>query len=58
LAPAGPGFFHGGLFFWQSLKDAVGLPEGHVHQYAMMLGYAKPKYFRLPDRKMPKIYWK
>jgi nitroreductase len=24
----------------------------------MMLGYPKPKYFRLPERKAPKINWK
>ncbi len=52
------GIIHMGLQSWQPLIEAVGLPEGHVHQYAMMLGYAKPKYYRLPERKMPKIHWK
>jgi nitroreductase/NAD-dependent dihydropyrimidine dehydrogenase PreA subunit len=52
------GLLHGALQSWQPLKDTVGLPEGHSHQYAMMLGYSKPKYFRLPERKMPKIAWK
>jgi len=52
------GLMHGGMLLWQPLKEAVGLPEGHIHHYAMMLGYAKPKYFRLPERKAPKIYWK
>ena len=52
------GLLHGGLLAWQPLQEAVGLPEGHVHQYAMMLGYARPKYYRLPERKKPKIHWK
>lgn len=52
------GIIHMGLQTWQPLKEAVGLPEGHVHHYAMMLGYAKPRYYRLPERKIPKIQWK
>ncbi|MFH2065775.1 MAG: nitroreductase family protein [Pseudomonadota bacterium] len=52
------GLLHGALFSWQPLQEAVGLPKGHVHQYPMMLGYGKPKYFRLPERKMPNIQWK
>ena len=52
------GIIHMGLQTSKSLQEAVGLPEGHVHQYAMMLGYAKPRYYRLPERKIPKIHWR
>lgn len=52
------GLVHGGLLSWEPLKEAVGLPKGHVNHYAMMLGYAKPKYFRMPERKTPTIHWK
>jgi nitroreductase len=43
---------------WPPLHKAIGLPEGHSHHYPMMLGYPKAKYFRLPERKPPKITWK
>ena len=52
------GLLHGALLGWEPLQKVVGLPAGHVHHYAMMLGYAKPKYYRLPERKIPKIHWK
>ncbi|EFK11756.1 conserved domain protein [delta proteobacterium NaphS2] len=39
------------------IKEAVGLPENHPHHYPMMLGYSKLKYYRLPERKPPKIVW-
>ncbi len=41
----------------KELKEAIHLPDGHIHHYPMMLGYTKPKYFRLPERKSPKINW-
>ena len=40
------------------LKKAVGIPEGHTHHYPMMLGYTRPKYFRLPERRAPRITWR
>ena len=52
------GIIHMGLQSNKLLQEALGLPKGHVHHYAMMLGYAKPRYFRLPERKTPKIHWK
>jgi nitroreductase/NAD-dependent dihydropyrimidine dehydrogenase PreA subunit len=39
------------------LKAAVHLPVGHIYHYPMMLGYPKPKYFRMPERRSPKINW-
>jgi len=52
------GLLQGAMLSWDPLKEAVGLPEGHGHHYPMMIGYAKPKYYRLPERKPPKIYFK
>ncbi len=40
------------------LKKMVGLPDNHTHYYAMVLGYPKFKYYRLPERKPAKIIWK
>jgi len=40
------------------VRESVGLPDGHPYHYTMMLGYAKPKYTHLPERKAPKITWK
>jgi len=52
------GLVDGALQKSTSVKEAVGLPEGHPHHYPMMVGYPKPKYSRLPERKTPKITWK
>jgi nitroreductase/NAD-dependent dihydropyrimidine dehydrogenase PreA subunit len=52
------GFLQGGLRAWEPLKKAIGLPENHVHHYPIMLGYPKARYFRLPERRKPKITWK
>jgi nitroreductase len=52
------GLLHAGLENWGPLQEAVSLPAGHTHQYPMMLGYPKMKYFRLPERKTPKIHWR
>lgn len=49
------GLLQGALLSWDPLKETVGLPENHVHHYPMMIGYAKPRYYRLPERKPPKI---
>jgi len=40
------------------LKALIGLPDNHTHFYAMVLGYPKFKYYRLPERKPAKIIWK
>jgi nitroreductase/NAD-dependent dihydropyrimidine dehydrogenase PreA subunit len=37
------------------IKEALGIPAGHLHHYPMMLGYPKVKYHRLPQRKPPRI---
>ena len=52
------GLLQGALLSWPPLQKAIGLPEDHSHHYPMMLGYPKAEYFRLPQRKPPKITWK
>jgi nitroreductase/NAD-dependent dihydropyrimidine dehydrogenase PreA subunit len=52
------GLLQGALLAAPPLKKALGIPAGHSHHYPMMLGYPKAKYFRLPERKPPKITWK
>jgi nitroreductase/NAD-dependent dihydropyrimidine dehydrogenase PreA subunit len=52
------GLIQGVLLSSPNLKKKVGIPENHPHHYPMMLGYAKPKYFRLPERRAPKITWR
>lgn len=49
------GLLQGALLSSPSLKNALGIPKQHTHHYAMMLGYPKVKYYRLPERKPPKI---
>lgn len=52
------GLVEGALRSSSALRQAFGIPEGHPYHYPMMLGYAKTKYFRLPERRAPKITWK
>ena len=52
------GLVQGALLSTPQLKTEMGIPAGHTHHYPMMLGYPKPKYFRLPERRAPKITWR
>jgi nitroreductase len=49
------GLLQGAILSSAALKRMVGIPEGHPHHYPMMLGYPRTRYFRLPERKAPKI---
>ncbi len=51
------GLLQGAIPSRPEIKEVLGLPENHPHHYPMMLGYAKPRYYRLPERKPPKIAW-
>jgi nitroreductase/NAD-dependent dihydropyrimidine dehydrogenase PreA subunit len=51
------GLLQGALHSGPEIKKVLGLPENHPHHYPMMLGYAKPRYYRLPERKPPRIAW-
>jgi nitroreductase/NAD-dependent dihydropyrimidine dehydrogenase PreA subunit len=52
------GLLEGALLSSKAARRAIGLPDGHPHHYPMMVGYPKTKYYRLPQRKTPKISWK
>jgi nitroreductase/NAD-dependent dihydropyrimidine dehydrogenase PreA subunit len=49
------GLLHGAMVNVPPIKEAVGIPANHPHHYALMLGYPEAKYYRLPERKTPKI---
>jgi nitroreductase/ferredoxin len=49
------GLLQGALLSSPSVKTAVGIPEPYPHHYPMMLGYPELKYYRLPERRAPKI---
>ena len=52
------GLLQGALLSHEPLKQVVGIPEGYPHHYPMMIGVPKARYFRVPERKKPKITWK
>ena len=43
---------------WPPLKEALGLPEGHVGTGAMMVGQPRYRYHRLPARREPSVTWR
>ncbi len=43
---------------WPPLHAELALPEGYASFGAMMVGYPKYKYHRLPTRKEPEIVWR
>ena len=49
------GFFMIAAGYWPPLIEALNLPEGHKSFGAMMVGYPKFKYQRLPERNEAKI---
>ena len=52
------GLLRGAMLATPKLVESMGLPEGHIWFYPMMIGYPKFKYYRLPERKAPVIHWK
>jgi nitroreductase/NAD-dependent dihydropyrimidine dehydrogenase PreA subunit len=51
------GLLQGAMMSIPALKEAVGVPSDYPHHYPMMIGYSKVRYYRLPERKPPKIHW-
>lgn len=49
------GLLQGALLSTPSIRTSIGIPEAYPHHYPIMLGYPELKYYRLPERKVPKI---
>jgi len=52
------GYFNAAATTFPPMMAALGLPEGHQCYGAMMIGYPKFAYHRLPTRKPPVIAWR
>jgi len=52
------GYFDVAANLWPPLKNALELPDGHTSFGAMMIGYPKYKYQRMPLRNQAKISWR
>ena len=52
------GYFRSATANYKPLSDALQLPEGHQCFGAMMVGYPKFSYHRIPTRKPPKVMWR
>ena len=52
------GYFNAAANFWPPMQKALNLPEGHISFGAMMVGYPKYSYHRLPLRNPPSITWR
>ena len=51
------GFFTAAARQWAPLQETLALPEGQVVCGAMMVGYPRYRYHRLPLRNEPPITW-
>jgi nitroreductase/NAD-dependent dihydropyrimidine dehydrogenase PreA subunit len=51
------GFFMTAVKNWPPLAEALQLPAGHIMTTALMLGYPRMEYQRLPKRRKPRITW-
>ena len=58
LSTCWAGLLQGALMAWPPLKELMGIPKNFSFHYPMMIGYNAAKYYRLPERKKPKITWK
>lgn len=52
------GFFMAAISQWQPLRDALGLPDGKTSLGAMLVGYPRYRYHRLPPRNQPQVDWR
>lgn len=52
------GFLMGGATFYAPVMEAPHLPEGHKYMGALMVGYPKYKYSRIPLKNKPSIIWR
>ncbi|MBI5593898.1 MAG: nitroreductase family protein [Deltaproteobacteria bacterium] len=52
------GYFNAAASSWPPLQSTLSLPENHAGYGAMMMGYPKFAYHRLPERKEVDISWR
>jgi nitroreductase/NAD-dependent dihydropyrimidine dehydrogenase PreA subunit len=52
------GFFAGAAVTFPAMTEALPVPDGHQCYGAMMVGYPKFSYPRIPRRKAPKVTWR
>jgi nitroreductase len=52
------GYFNAAAISWPPMQKELGLPEGNISFGAMMMGYPKFKYQRLPLRNAAEITWR
>lgn len=52
------GYFNAAVSTFPPMRQALGLPDGHQCCGAMMIGYPKFRYHRMPKRKAPPITWR
>jgi nitroreductase/formate hydrogenlyase subunit 6/NADH:ubiquinone oxidoreductase subunit I len=52
------GFFQLGVMIHPPMQEALKLPEGHRSYGAMMIGYPKFKYARIPLKRTPPVIWR
>ena len=52
------GYFNAAAMSYAPVKEMLKLPEGHASFGAMMVGYPKYRYHRLPLRNVPSITWR
>jgi nitroreductase/NAD-dependent dihydropyrimidine dehydrogenase PreA subunit len=51
------GLLQGAMMSSPALKQLAGIPQDYPFHYPMMVGYSNVNYYRLPQRKAPKIRW-
>jgi nitroreductase/NAD-dependent dihydropyrimidine dehydrogenase PreA subunit len=52
------GYFNAAVSTFPPMQQALGLPEEHQCCGAMMIGYPRFRYHRMPERKAPSITWR
>ncbi len=52
------GLLQGALMANPNLKPLAGIGQDYPFHYPMMIGYTSARYYRLPERKPPRIRWR
>ena len=52
------GYFNAAASLWPPMQQELGLPEGNISFGAMMVGYPKFKYQRMPLRNKTSVIWR